>query len=231
MNCTEIRIKPPPAPSHFVEGGDVCWGALPRASLADLLCPGLHIGRPYGAAMCRAKRSLEPRWEMECSSFGVFGGTGIGRGGAHGVHTPPRCARRIGLMREKVRICARRFTKFHESSHRSGPWFGFPSPPRDGCPDEVVRSRETWSRLFGFLRVGACLDANFANERESERNGVLEFWSIGAKAAGKRRERHMYTRIELKRHECRAPTESCQRRVGGGCFHRCRGDGVSVGFD
>ena len=25
--------------------------------------------------------------------------------------------------------------------------FGFPSPPRDGCPDGVIRSRETWSRI------------------------------------------------------------------------------------
>ena len=26
--------------------------------------------------------------------------------------------------------------------------FGFPSPPRDGCPREVVRLRETWSHCY-----------------------------------------------------------------------------------
>ena len=29
--------------------------------------------------------------------------------------------------------------------------FGFPSPPRDGCPKGVVRWRETWSRKFGLF--------------------------------------------------------------------------------
>jgi len=61
-------------------------------------------------------------------------------------------AKNYGLLR----IISRKSAKFHESSHRSGPWFGFPSPPRDGCPSGVVRWRETWSRLFGFIRVGAC---------------------------------------------------------------------------
>ena len=31
--------------------------------------------------------------------------------------------------------------------------FGFPSPPRDGCPKGVVRWRETWSRKCGLLQV------------------------------------------------------------------------------
>ncbi len=39
--------------------------------------------------------------------------------------------------------------------------FGFPSPPRDGCPKGVVRWRETWSRLFGFLRVGPIFRREF----------------------------------------------------------------------
>src|SRR6266404_7526294 len=40
-------------------------------------------------------------------------------------------AKNYGLLR----IISRKSAKFHESSHRSGPWFGFPSPPRDGCPE------------------------------------------------------------------------------------------------
>jgi len=31
--------------------------------------------------------------------------------------------------------------------------FGFPSPPRDGCPRGVVRWRETWSRKFTKVRT------------------------------------------------------------------------------
>jgi len=59
----------PPAPSHFRGRGDVCWTALPRASLADSLCPGLHIGRPYGAAMCRAAHG---RSDLCVTKFGLF---------------------------------------------------------------------------------------------------------------------------------------------------------------
>jgi hypothetical protein len=37
----------PPAPSHFRGRGRCLLDGVTRASLADSLCPGLHIGRPY----------------------------------------------------------------------------------------------------------------------------------------------------------------------------------------
>ena len=65
-----MKIRPTPLPPPTsVEGGDVCWTALPRASLADSLCPGLHIGRPYGAAMCRAAHG---RSDLCVTKFGLF---------------------------------------------------------------------------------------------------------------------------------------------------------------
>jgi hypothetical protein len=53
--------------------------------------------------------------------------------------------KKFGLLRES----SRSFTKVRTDQARNSAMFGFPSPPRDGCPRDVVRLRETWSHCYG----------------------------------------------------------------------------------
>jgi len=63
-------------------------------------------------------------------------------------------------LRKKLRIFPRCFTIFHNFTHRSGPWFGFPSPPQDGCPEELFAGAKRGRDCSDFYGWDQFLDAN-----------------------------------------------------------------------
>ena len=106
--------------------------------------------------------------EMECRSIGVL----RGRHERRRVRCAPGgqadfCRKKCGLFREssdcygwdsffirkagneesRKGISTAKHAKHAKRMARSIRKFGFPSPPRDGCPRGVVRWRETWSRM------------------------------------------------------------------------------------
>ena len=89
-------------------------------------------------------------WEMEWWRFGVFGGSGGGKNQDGETRRAELSGKKCGLLQ----VVTRKFTKVRTDQARNSAMFGFPSPPRVRCPKWVVRLRETWSRLFGLLRVG-----------------------------------------------------------------------------
>src|SRR5260221_14178468 len=78
----------PPAPSQFRGMGRCLLADVTQGVARRLALPWAILGRPYGAAMCRTKRSLEPRW-----------GSSPQRCGDAEVNTK-FCGKKCGLLRE-----------------------------------------------------------------------------------------------------------------------------------
>jgi len=91
----------------------------------------------------RAKRSLEPIW-----GWGETTGTQW-----HRAKTSGRAQTRREKFGTEWNPSLPRVGRVRNYAGKNYGFFGFPSPPRDGRPNGVVRRRETWSQKCAKVRI------------------------------------------------------------------------------